>query len=88
MLTEHREALISRVERALEDIRPHLAVDGGNVELVDITDDLTVKVKWLGSCELCNMSSMTLKAGVEQAIKTQISEIKAVEAINGVNASE
>ncbi|MEM9920326.1 MAG: NifU family protein [Bacteroidota bacterium] len=85
MSIEQREDLMSRIDSALEDIRPHLAVDGGNVEVVDVTDDLTVKVKWLGSCEQCTMSAMTLKAGVEQTIKGKIPEIHAVEAINGLN---
>ncbi|MEO1516543.1 MAG: NifU family protein [Bacteroidota bacterium] len=84
MSSEQRAELLSKIDTALEDIRPHLAVDGGNVEVVDVTDDMTVKVKWLGSCQACTMSTMTLKAGVEQTIKGKIPEIHAVEAVNGV----
>ena len=73
-----------KVNHALEDIRPHLAVDGGNIELIEITDDLTVKIKWLGNCEFCSMSTMTMKAGVEQAIRSRVPEIRNVEAINGM----
>lgn len=76
--------LLQRVNNALEDIRPHLAVDGGNIEVVEITQDFIVKIKWIGNCEHCTMSAMTMKAGVEQAIKSKVSEIKSVEAINGV----
>ncbi len=75
---------MEKVNHALEDIRPHLAVDGGNIELIEITDDLTVKIKWLGNCEFCSMSTMTMKAGVEQAIRSRVPEIRNVEAINGM----
>lgn len=76
--------LIDKVNMALEDIRPHLEVDGGNIELIGITDDLTVQIKWLGNCEFCSMSAMTMKAGVEQAIKSRVPEIRNVEAVNGI----
>ena len=76
--------LKERVDAALETIRPHLEVDGGNIEVVEITKDHTVKIKWLGNCEFCSMSTMTLKAGVEQAIKSKVPEIKAIEAVNGM----
>jgi Fe-S cluster biogenesis protein NfuA len=74
---------LDRVDSALDDVRPHLAVDGGNIELVEVTDDLIAKVKWHGNCEFCSMSAMTMKAGVEQAIKARVPEIKGVEAVNG-----
>ncbi|MFM8362934.1 MAG: NifU family protein, partial [Haliscomenobacter sp.] len=54
-----RKILLERIDSALDDIRPHLAVDGGDVELVGITDDNWVQIKWLGNCESCNMSMMT-----------------------------
>jgi Fe-S cluster biogenesis protein NfuA len=79
-----KEKLLEQVDRALDDIRPHLAVDGGNVEVVELTDDLTVRVKWLGNCQSCTMSAMTMKAGIEQAIKGKVPEVLAVEAINGI----
>ena len=80
---EH-QALVERVDAALEEIRPHLQVDGGNVEVVEITEDMTVRIKWLGNCEFCSMSAMTMKAGVEQTLKAKIPEIQAIEAINGL----
>lgn len=84
MTTAQKELLVKRVDYALEFVRPHLEVDGGNVEVVEVTDDMVVKVKWLGNCEICNMSAFTMKAGLHEAIKTHVPEIKAVIAINGV----
>lgn len=79
-----KEALIARVDKALDDVRPHLKVDGGNVEVVDITEDLVLQIKWIGNCESCSMSAMTMRAGVEQTVKGQVPEIVSVEAVNGV----
>jgi len=71
-----------KIEEALNTIRPYLVADGGNVELVEITDDLIVRVELKGSCQSCSMSTMTMKAGIEETIKRAVPEIKAVEAIN------
>jgi Fe-S cluster biogenesis protein NfuA len=84
MLVTDRQVLIERIDKALDDIRPHLAVDGGNIEVIDVTDDMNVKIKWLGNCEFCSMSIMTMKAGVEQAIRSKVPEIGSVEAVNGM----
>ncbi len=84
MSTTDKKALIDKIDKALEDIRPHLAVDGGNVEVVDVTEDMHVTVKWLGNCEFCSMSAMTMKAGIEQAIKSRIPDVTSVSAVNGV----
>jgi Fe-S cluster biogenesis protein NfuA len=84
MSDSEKKEWINRVDVALDDIRPHLAVDGGNIEVMDITDELMVQVKWLGNCEMCTMSRMTMKAGVEQAIKSRIPQINGVEALNGL----
>lgn len=78
-----KELLLQRIDDALNDVRPHLAVDGGDVEVVDVTDEHIVKIKWLGNCENCNMTFMTMRAGVEQAIKSKIPEIAGVVAVNG-----
>lgn len=67
---------------AMEQLRPFLHADGGDMELVELTDDNIVKVRMLGSCGDCSMSSMTLKAGLEEALKVVAPEIQAVEAIN------
>ncbi len=82
MVIEAESSLVQKVNDALNEIRPFLAIDGGNVEVVEVTDDLIVHVKWLGNCSNCNMSQMTMKAGVERAIKQQLPQIKSVIAIN------
>ncbi len=84
MSATEKEALWTKVDAALDDIRPHLKVDGGNVELVEISDDMEVKIRWMGNCESCSMSAMTMRAGVEQSIKNKVPNIKSVEAINGI----
>jgi len=67
-----------KVEKALEMIRPALQADGGNIELVDVVDGV-VKVRLTGACGSCPMSQMTLKMGVERALKEQVPEVKSVE---------
>jgi len=74
--------LTERVEEALNTIRPYLETDGGNVSVEEITPDGIVKLKLLGSCGNCPMSIMTLKAGIEEAIKKAVPEITGVEAVN------
>jgi Fe-S cluster biogenesis protein NfuA len=74
--------LQAKVEEALEQIRPYLQADGGNVTLIEITDDKIVKLELLGACKSCSMSAMTLKAGIEESIRRAAPEIKGVEAIN------
>jgi Fe-S cluster biogenesis protein NfuA len=73
--------LKEEVKAALDDVRPHLQMDGGDVELVEVTDDGVVKVKLTGSCAGCPMSQMTLKWGVENYLKKKIPDVKAVEAV-------
>jgi len=73
--------LTKKVEEALDQIRPYLQADGGNVSLVEIVDNV-VKVELQGACKSCSMSMMTLKAGIEESIKRSVPEIKSVEAVN------
>jgi Fe-S cluster biogenesis protein NfuA len=68
----------SRVLKALERVRPYLQSDGGDIEFVDVSDDMTVKVKLTGACHGCPYSMQTLKAGVEQAIMKEVPEIRRV----------
>jgi len=75
-------SVLDRVEAALNAIRPYLETDGGNVSVEEITPENVVKLKLLGSCGSCPMSIMTLKAGIEEAIKKAVPEITGVEAIN------
>ncbi|MDR1418169.1 MAG: NifU family protein [Endomicrobium sp.] len=74
--------LKEKVEQALDSIRLHLQADGGNVELIDITEDGIAKVKLTGACGTCPMSQMTLQHGVTNAIKQAVPEIKEVQAVN------
>lgn len=71
-----------RIEGALDQIRPYLEADGGNVKVLEVTEDMVLKLELLGACGSCPMSTMTLKAGVEQSVLKAVPEIKSVEAVN------
>lgn len=81
MITD-KSSLILKVQEALEQLRPFLEADGGNMELIDITDEGVVQVKLMGACKDCSMSEMTLKAGLEEAIKKAAPEIVRVDAVD------
>ena len=68
-----------RVQELIEQIRPNLQADGGDIELIEVTDDGIVKVRLQGACHGCPGAAMTLKMGVERLIRSHIPEIKAVE---------
>ena len=70
--------IIDKIEKALTKIRPFLNEDGGDISLVEVTQDMVVKVELTGACSSCNVSMMTLKNGVEVAVKNAIPEIKEV----------
>jgi Fe-S cluster biogenesis protein NfuA len=70
-----------KIEEALNRVRPSLQADGGDIELIDVSDNGVVKVKLTGACSGCPMSTMTLKMGVEKILKQHIPEIKKVESI-------
>ena len=73
--------LIQRIEDALNQLRPYLEADQGDVSLVEVTDEMVVRLKFLGACSSCNMRAMTLKAGIEHTIQRMVPEIKRVEAV-------
>ncbi len=75
-----------KVEEALDMIRPYLMADGGSVRVTDITPDLVVELELLGACGTCPMSTMTLRAGIEQALKRSVPQISRVEAVNAPSA--
>jgi Fe-S cluster biogenesis protein NfuA len=77
-----KEQVVAKVEKSIEVIRPFLQNDGGDISLVEVTDDYVVKVKLHGACGSCPYSIMTLKNGVEQAIIRDVPEIKEVVAVN------
>ena len=72
------EAIKERVEKALEKIRPYLVADGGDISIVDITDEMVLQVEMKGACNGCPFSMQTLKAGVEMAVRNEVPEIKEV----------
>ncbi len=74
-------SLKEKVEKALEKIRPSLRADGGDVELIEVTEDGIVKVKLQGACRGCPMSQMTLKLGIERTLKKEIPEVKEVQSV-------
>ncbi|HZJ74549.1 MAG TPA: NifU family protein [Perlabentimonas sp.] len=72
------EEIRQKISHAIEQVRPYLQNDGGDIELIEITDDLVVKVQLQGACGTCPYSLMTLKNGVEQAVRKEVPQIKEV----------
>ena len=70
--------MLDKVKKVLEEIRPALQADGGDLELVEVTDDGIVKLKLVGACGTCPMSQMTLKMGIEKRLKEKLPEVKEV----------
>jgi Fe-S cluster biogenesis protein NfuA len=75
------KVFLERIENALDTLRPYLQSDNGDVELVDVTSDMTVKLRFKGACSSCSMSAMTLRAGIEETLLRLIPELKKVEAL-------
>jgi len=80
--TQFNHPLLERIEKALNQIRPYLQADGGNVKVLSVTDDMVLRLELLGACGACSMSTMTMKAGIEQAVKREVPEIQSVYAVN------
>jgi len=74
--------ILDKIEASLDTMRPYLKDDGGNVEIVDITDEGVLRLRLMGSCSSCPQSFMTMKAGIETAVKQAVPEIKSVIAVN------
>jgi Fe-S cluster biogenesis protein NfuA len=81
-MDQNKEAIIKKVQNVIDQIRPYLQQDGGDIEFIEYTDDNIVNVRLLGACGSCPYSTQTLKNGVEAAMKKAIPEVKSVEAIN------
>jgi len=81
MSEKEKKQIFTRINNALNKIRPYLEADGGDISLEEITDDLVVKVKLHGACHGCPFSYQTLKAGVEQALRKEVPEIKDLVAV-------
>lgn len=82
MSDTNKAELIEKVTSVIDQIRPYLQQDGGDINFVEITDDMVVNVELTGACGSCPYSTMTLKNGVETAVKKALPQIKSVEAIN------
>lgn len=80
--TPKNNDLTRRIEESLNGIRPYLEADGGNVQILEITKDNVLRLEFVGNCGNCAMSHMTFKAGVEDAIKRAVPEIKQIEVVN------
>jgi Fe-S cluster biogenesis protein NfuA len=77
-----KQELEQKVKNVIDQIRPYLEADGGNIEFIELTDENVVNVELQGACATCPMSIMTLKQGVEQAMIKALPQIKSVEAVN------
>lgn len=73
---------LQQIEKALDAIRPYLEADGGDVKVIEITNENILKLELLGTCGSCKMSGMTMTHGIEEAVKKALPEIKGVEAVN------
>lgn len=80
-MEENKKDLRTRVMDALEKVRPYLQADGGDIELVEVSDDNIVKVRLTGACNGCPFSMQTLKGGVEQALMKEVPEVAEVVAV-------
>ena len=76
--------IIDKIEEALQEIRPYLESDGGDINFLELTDDWVVKVELIGACGTCEISTMTLKNGVESVIKKAVPQVKEVVDINSI----
>jgi len=78
---QNKEVTILKINNAIDQLRPFLNADGGDMEFLELTDDAIVRVKLLGACSDCSMSHMTMRAGLEEALKIAAPEVKSVEAV-------
>ncbi len=74
--------VLLRVEEALNNIRPYLEADGGNVRVLELTQNGLLRLEFVGNCGNCPMSSMTFRAGVEEAIRRSVPEVQGIEVVN------
>jgi Fe-S cluster biogenesis protein NfuA len=81
-VVQKESEIIARIETALDSIRPYLHADGGNVRIVELDTNMNLKLEFMGNCSNCQMSSMTFKAGVEEAVKRLVPEIKSIEVVS------
>jgi Fe-S cluster biogenesis protein NfuA len=82
MNEQEKSVVVKKINNALDKIRPYLEADGGDISLREVTDELVVKVKLHGACHGCPFSYQTLKAGVEQALRKEVPEMKDLVAVD------
>ena len=80
--TPDAQALMNRIDQALEELRPFLRSDGGDIRVVGVREDLVVEVELQGACAHCAQAAMTMRAGVEEAVRRVVPEVKEVVAVN------
>ena len=78
----HSEDLRERIDRALDELRPFLKSDGGDIKVLTVREDLTVEVELQGACAHCAQAAMTMRAGVEEAVRRVVPEVQRVVAVN------
>ncbi len=78
---KQKQKLLQRAEQSLNTLRPFLQEDGGDVQVVDLTDNMTLRIRFLGSCGNCPMSNATMTAGIEDTVRNSVPEIVRVQAV-------
>jgi Fe-S cluster biogenesis protein NfuA len=78
---DSNQDLLDRIERSLESTRPYLRADGGDVRLVRYRSEGVLELQWVGTCAICPMSQLTLRAGLERAVMKDVPEVRRVEAV-------
>lgn len=81
-MSQAEQTLTKKVEEALDGIRPYLVADGGDIRVLSVTPEQVVRLEFMGACGDCPMSTMTFKAGVEEAIKRAVPDVKGIEISN------
>ena len=76
-----KEEILARIEMSLDTMRPYLKNDGGDIEVVELTEDMELRLRLLGTCETCPQSVFTMKAGMEEAVLKSVPEVKSFVAV-------
>jgi Fe-S cluster biogenesis protein NfuA len=82
MTADSTKDLVERIDRALDELRPFLRSDGGDITVLNVREDLVVEVELQGACAHCAQAAMTMRAGVEEAVRRVVPEVKEVIAVN------
>lgn len=85
MSPEEKKEILLKADKVLDEIRPFLMQDGGNVVVVDITDDYVLKIEFKGACCSCSMTDQTFKNGIEEIVRRSLPEIRSIQSITTIN---